>query len=210
MKKDLIHLLVRQTTDGLYATSPQAPGFVYGRKSLKKLREDLEDALSFHFDEPGPFRVLEHHERHYDFSGCELVTRVANDDYRKKRQSVYARLGEVIKDKAQAEALAHGVTNLVGESVYVCVLPQDTIGWLMDQLDGRGDAVSAVVLVADQMLLTLPIAYGEQYTGTEGTFTLADSKFDRATSISEIIQATNVVTPVPKAPITRKASTHAP
>ncbi|MFE9927396.1 hypothetical protein [Streptomyces sp. NPDC005533] len=210
MTYDLIHLLVRQTSGGLYATSPQAPGFTFGRKSLKELRNDLEDALSFHFDKPGPFHVLEHHERHYVISGGELVTRIANDKYKDDREAVYARLGEIIKDDRQAKALAHGVTNPVGESVYVCALPQDTVGWLMDQLDERGDAVSAAVLVADKMLLTLPIAYGDSYGEIDGTFTLAESSFNHTTTLSEIIQATNVVTPVPLRPITRKPTTNIP
>ncbi|WP_327168816.1 hypothetical protein [Streptomyces subrutilus] len=210
MTSDLIHLLVRQTADGLYATSPQAPGFIYGRKSLKELRNDLEDALCFHFDETGPFSVLEHHEHHYVISGGELVTRIANDEHKDERQAVYARLGDVIKDKIQAEALAYGVTNPVGESVYVCALPQDTVGWLMDQLNERGDAVSAAVLVADRMLLTLPIAYGDTYGKIDGRYTLAESDFDRATTLSEIIQVTNVVTPVPVRPINRRSTTSTP
>jgi len=69
-----IHLIIRLSDDGsVYATSPQAPGLVYGRPSLEELRSELQDVLSFHFGRPGPFDVIEHHERHYDIAGRELV-----------------------------------------------------------------------------------------------------------------------------------------
>ncbi|GAA2445249.1 hypothetical protein [Streptomyces glaucus] len=209
MTAELIHLIVRKTDSGLYVTSPQAPGFMFGRETLKAVRADLQDALSFHFDEPGPFRVLEHHERHYEIADGELVTRIANDKFLDERQFVYERLGEVLRDESQAISLAHGVANSVGESVYVCALPQDTVGWLVDQLDERGDAFSAAILVADQMLLTLPFAYGENRERIEGSFTLASSRYDRKTPLSEIIQATNVVTPIPRLPVSRGGARNA-
>src|SRR5919108_4508950 len=92
----MIHLLVRDTGEGFYATSPQAPGLVYGRATLTELRTDLDDVLAFHFDRPGPFRVLEHHERQYQFDDGELVTRIAVDEHRNERQEVYARLGRAL------------------------------------------------------------------------------------------------------------------
>ncbi len=54
MMSEQIHLIIRLSGDGsVYATSPQAPGLVYGRSSLAELRSDLEDVLSFHFGRPG-------------------------------------------------------------------------------------------------------------------------------------------------------------
>jgi predicted RNase H-like HicB family nuclease len=57
---EVIHLYVQKTEDGYYATSPQVPGLMYGRATLEELRDDLEGALEFYFDHPGPFRVMEH------------------------------------------------------------------------------------------------------------------------------------------------------
>jgi hypothetical protein len=73
---EVIHLIVRidDGDGGLYATSPQAPGLLIGRSTLDTLRADLDDVLAFHFNRPGPFEVVEHHERHYDISGGELRT----------------------------------------------------------------------------------------------------------------------------------------
>lgn len=197
MTGELIHLFIRDTDGGLYATSPQAPGLMYGRRTLTQLRADLAEVLAFHTARPGPFQVLEHHERHYDIADGELVVRLAGDDRAAERRKVYERLGRAIQDPVQARALAHGLTNPVGEAVYVCALPSDTVGWLTAQLDEGGDAFYAAVAIADQMLLTLPFACGEPYSGMEGTLTVL-GRHDPGTPLSRIVHATPVVTPVPR------------
>jgi hypothetical protein len=186
-----IHLIIRLSGDGsVYATSPQAPGLVYGRSSLQELRSDLQDVLAFHFDRPGPFDVIEHHERHYEIADRELVTRIALDEHRDQRQAVYERIGRALDVPGQAEALVSTVTNKVGEAVYVCAVHSDTLGWLAAQLDGPGDALVAVLTTADQFLLTLPIAADE---GTHPAWSAGSSTPE--TPLSEIVQSISVVTP---------------
>lgn len=162
--REPLQLIVRLTDDSdrVYATSPQAPGLVFGRESLAELRADLQDVLAFHFERSGPFEVTEHHERHYELAGGELVTRLAIDEHRDERQQVYDRLGRALRVPGQADALVSAVTNKAGEVVYVCALPTDTFGWLAAQLDGTGDALVAALNTADQYLLTLPIVAGEE------------------------------------------------
>jgi len=186
-----IHMIVRLSGDGsVYATSPQVPGLIYGRQSLQEWRSGLEDVLSFYFERPGPFDVIEHHERHYDVEGRELVTRVAMDEHYDQRQAVYERIGQVLRVPGQAESLVSAVTNAVGETVYVCAVPSDTLAWLAAQLDGPGDAVIVALTIADQFLLTLPIAKEE---GTHPAWTVASSAPD--TRLSEVMQKIPVVTP---------------
>ncbi|MER6554595.1 hypothetical protein ABT148_25010 [Streptomyces sp. NPDC001725] len=197
MTSELIHLIVRKTEDGLYATSPQLPGFVYGRQSLAELRTDLSAALSFHTGEPGPHRVLEHHERCYDVAGGEVVTRLAFDERASDRQLVYERIGQTIRDPKQASSLAHGVANQVGEVVFVCALPSDTLGWLSAQLSEPLDAFYAAVAISDQMLLTLPFAHGEAHAGIGQTYVAGAKGYTAETTLSEIIRSTRVVTPTP-------------
>lgn len=118
-----IHMIMRLSDDGsVYATSPQAPGLIYGRQSLAEWRSGLQDVLSFYFERPGPFDVIEHHERHYEVEGRELVTRLAMDEHRDQRQAVYERIGQVLRVPGQAESLVSAVTNTVGETVYVCAV----------------------------------------------------------------------------------------
>ncbi len=186
-----IHMIMRLSGDGsVYATSPQAPGLIYGRQSLTEWRSGLEDTLSFYFERPGPFEVIEHHERHYDIEGRELVTRVAMDENRHQRQAVYERIGQVLRVPDQAESLVSAVTNTVGETVYVCAVPSDTLAWLAAQLDGPGDAVIAALTIADQFLLTLPIAKED---GTHPAWSVGSSAPD--TRLSEIMREIPVVTP---------------
>ena len=91
---DQIHMIMRLSDDGsVYATSPQAPGLIYGRQSLAEWPSDLPSVLSFYYQRPGPFDVIEHHERHYDVEGRELVTRLARDEHRDQREAVYERIG---------------------------------------------------------------------------------------------------------------------
>ncbi len=175
-----IHLIIRLSGDGsVYATSPQAPG-----------------VLSFHFGRPGPFDVIEHHERHYDIAGRELVTRLAMDEHRDQRQAVYERIGQVLRVPGQAESLVSAVTNRVGETVYVCAVPSDTLGWLAAQLDRPGDALVVALTIADHFLLTLPIAEDD---GTHPAWSLGSSQPE--TRLSEIMQKIPVVTPPQTAPL---------
>src|ERR1700761_1316442 len=109
--------------------------------SLEDLRSGLQDVLAFHFDRPGPFDVIEHLEREYEIAGHELVTRIAQDEHRDQRDAVFERIGRALAVSGQAEALVSTVTNTVGEAVYVCAVPSDTLGWLTAQLHGAGDAV---------------------------------------------------------------------
>lgn len=157
---DTIHLIVREVDGGFYASSPQAPGLAYGRPTLAELREDLEGALAFHFDRPGPFVVVEHHERHYDVAGRELVTRIALDEHRDDREEAYARLGRALRIPEQAEALLTSPADRVGEVLHICVVPSDRLQWVADQLDPSGGAATLVVAVGDELLLTFRLSTG--------------------------------------------------
>src|SRR5580693_3977362 len=125
-----LHVVIRLSDDGkAYATSPQAPGLAYGRHSLAELRTELDDVLSFHLGRSGPFRVVEHIERHYDIAGGELVIRIAQDEHLVTREAAAERIGQVVTIPEQATALV-SATNALGEAVYVCAVPSDTLGWL--------------------------------------------------------------------------------
>jgi predicted RNase H-like HicB family nuclease len=158
---DTIHLVIRAVDGGFYATSPQAPGLAYLRPTLDELRADLDDVLAFHLDRPGPFTVLEHHERHYELGDRELVTRIAFDDHRDEREEAYTRLGRALAVPEQAETLVTGPTNRVGEVLYICVVPSDALHWVAAQLDPRGETATICIAVGDELLLTFRISTGE-------------------------------------------------
>ncbi len=161
MAADTIHLVIRELDRGFYATSPQAPGLAYLRPTLDELRADLDGVLAFHLDRPGPFTVLEHYEGHYELGDRELVTRIAFDDHRGEREDAHARIGRALAVPEQAEALVTGPTNRVGEVLYICVVPSDTLRWVAAQLDPRGETATIGIAVADELLLTFRFSTGE-------------------------------------------------
>ncbi|HEX6467962.1 MAG TPA: hypothetical protein VF069_02630 [Streptosporangiaceae bacterium] len=194
MADTTIHLIIRPTSAGdrdLYATSPQAPGLAYGRATLRELRADLQDVLAFHFDRPGPYLVVEHHERHYDIDGRELVTRVADDRHAKEREAVYERLGAALREPEQAVALLAAPTNAVGEVVYICAVPSDTMGWVAAQLDPR-DAANVALIIADGLVLTMPVMPGDR-----------GAAYSPGTTLGAILRTVRIVRPA--MPIERPA-----
>ncbi|MBE1533948.1 hypothetical protein [Actinomadura algeriensis] len=192
---DAIHVIVRSTEDGLYVSSPQAPGLAYGPSSLSELRAGIDEVLAFHFDRPGPYQVVEHHERHYDVAGGELVTRIALDEHRKERQEVYARLGRALTVPDQARSLVETPVNRVGEAVYVCAVPSDTIGWLADQFDPRGDALTVAVAVAEPFIVMVPFTYGEE-DPVLGTVGITQEGYTLQSTLGEVLRETPIVKPV--------------
>lgn len=188
---DELHLIIRLSEDGkAYATSPQAPGLVFGRSSLKLLRYDLNDALSFHFDRPGPFHVVEHIEWHDNLADGELVIRIAQDESVKERETVAQRIAEAAGVPEQARSLV-AVTNEVGEAVYVCAIPSDTLGWLSAQVQ-PGEVVTAALAIADGFLFTLPaVANGDNSTLPAWSVGSAPAE----TRLSEVMRKSRVVTP---------------
>ncbi|MEU4406200.1 hypothetical protein AB0F88_16890 [Streptosporangium sp. NPDC023963] len=198
MSSEIIHLIVRAGSNDrdLYATSPQAPGLLYGRPTLRELRDDLQEVLEFHFEQPGPFTVQEHHERHYDVAGGELVTRMAIDECADVRQVTCEVLGRAVAANAeQAEGLVSAPVNAVGEVVYICAVMSDTVGWIMDQLDPHGDVVNVAVSVANLMVVTLPFAYGEA-VAPEGMVSLGAKSYTLETKLTDVIQDLEFVRPM--------------
>lgn len=189
---DQIRLIVRLSEDGsAYATSPQLPGLLYGRRSINELHRDLDGVLAFHLERSGPFDVSEHHERHYDLAGGELVVRVAVDEYHTERAAVARRVAVIAGMPSQARSLVTAAANRAGEAVYVCALPSDTMGWLAAQLDPRGDALVAALTIADDFLFTLPLAVDD---GTRPAWRPYGASAD--TRLAEIMRQTPVVTPL--------------
>lgn len=182
-------MIVRLSDDGkAYATSPQAPGLVFGRSSLDLVLKELDDVLSFHFDRPGPFSVTLHIERHFDVADGELVIRIAQDANARDREAVAQRIMEVVTIPEQARSLV-STPNALGESVYVCAVPSDTLFWLSVQLQ-PGERINAALTIADNFLYTLPVA-----TQTDGRPMWAEGAASPKTELSEVMQRNRVVTP---------------
>lgn len=193
-----IHVIIRPDAGTVYATSPQVPGLVFSRDTLDEIHAELDEVLAFALDRSGPFEVQEHHERHYDVvGGGEIVTRIAVDDHRWSRNDVYQRIGAALTVPEQVPGLLSIPTNKVGECVYVCAVATDTLGWLFEQLDERGDAFAAAVAVADPFLFTVPLLYGDQARPTaRSTYRIGARDYTWSTTLGEVMKDTPVVSPL--------------
>jgi hypothetical protein len=67
------------------------------------------------------------------------------DENHPARLEALDRLGRAMQVPEQAESLLSAAANAVGEVVYVCALPSDTLGWVAAQLGPNGDALNAAV-----------------------------------------------------------------
>ncbi|WP_204012465.1 Rossmann-fold NAD(P)-binding domain-containing protein [Sphaerimonospora thailandensis] len=198
MTTEAINVIIR--SDGndpdFYATSPQAPGLVFGRRTTQDLRAELQDVLSFHFGRPGPFDMVVHHERHFEIADGELVTRMALDGHAEDRRAVYMALGRAAGYEDQASGLLAAPPNMLGEVVYVCTVMSDTLGWIVNQLDPRGDTINIAVSVADIMIFTTSFTYNQH---REGMVAINTKSYDFDTTISQVVREIGIVKPTSRA-----------
>ena len=189
MAGESVHMVVRKSATGqdVYATSPQAPGLLYGCPTLDELRSQYQDVLKFHLKEPGPFVIQEHRECHYGISGGELVIRMALDDHAPARRPTFDTLNQAaVTDQAQTQGLVSAAANAVGEVVYICGLLHDTLGWVLDQLPPRGDIANVAVPVAGLLLVTVPFAY-DRTALEERSLTIGAHAYPLTTELSTVI-----------------------
>jgi hypothetical protein len=186
-RDDVLHVIVRAEEDGsFYVRSPQVPGLAYGADSLDAAHGGLEHVLAFALDRPGPFRLVEHHERRFEAAGREVVLRVAVDEHEAQRRATYARLAPAVSTPEQADVVLAAPADVVGETLFICSVPSDPVSWIAAQLDSGGAAILAVA-VADELLLTYRVHVddgGPEQPRSEGA------------TVADIVRARPIVQPV--------------
>jgi hypothetical protein len=81
------------------------------------------------------------------------------DDEAEERREVVERLGGLLTtDPYDERAFDDLESDSMGVYTFVCCLASDTIGWIVEQMDDRGDVLVVASAVADQMLFTTQIA----------------------------------------------------
>ncbi len=137
-----IELILREEAGAWGAWSPSVQGFYVTADSAHECVSRAKKVTAAELGEP--VDVFGNQERVVD----GLVIRVAGHrpgfDL---RVAVAQRLENLIRyDRAQIDddALTH---NRLGEIIYVCALPDDTVGWLAAQMDERGDGLQVATLL---------------------------------------------------------------
>ena len=138
-----IDLILREEAGTWGAWSPTVVGLYVTADSAHECARLAAKAAEAELDEPVGF-VRVHQERSVD----GLVIRVAGQRPGvESRIAVAQRLEDLIHyDRAQIDD-DELIRNTVGEVVFVCALPDDTVGWLAAQLDRRGDGLQVAVLL---------------------------------------------------------------
>lgn len=153
------HLIVSSDEYGFYAQSPQLPGFAFGRPTQVEFMAEYREALR---REGVSGRVIGHLESRFETAEGEVyVLRRCTDPEAEPaaRDLLVNHMYSVMQTEQRLELVANH-KNVVGELVFAVALATDPLGFFMDQLDPRGDAVTLAVQVADRMVFTTQIAVG--------------------------------------------------
>lgn len=154
-----LHLMVVDEGEfGHSVTSPQLPGFVYGRPGAAVDMDDLRGALAFAGAPDLP--VVVHVARRFTTpTGIEFSIRVAQDRRNAERQELATRLQSYLETGDGLDLLDRAPAPF-GEVQLVCVLPEDKVGWMTEQLDDRQDVNVLVAPIADELVWSLPVMSG--------------------------------------------------
>ncbi len=148
----MLHLLEVNEDEpyGWTITSPQLPGFVFGRSTRAEVDNELDDALEF-AGAPEVPRAVHVLRRFETPEGDEFMISVANDADKDARAEVARRLTGVMSDEPQRLDLLSKVPRLpTGEALFVAVVPTDRLGWVWEQLDERDGTATIVAAVGDE------------------------------------------------------------
>jgi hypothetical protein len=181
---EVTHVIVTNEGDyGWSAQSPQIPGFVYGRPTLTEFKKDYTKTLR-DVGVAGP--VLGHQQRRHETpEGAEYVIRFAEDGLREDRIAVAHRLEQIMLTDQRHDLMLNATTES-GEVIFVCVVASDTLGFVIDQMDERGDVVTIAAAVADNGVYTTQLGAEVTHSHPDWT-TLGELGQGRDTTISELM-----------------------
>jgi len=181
-----VHLIVSdEGRYGVSARSPQLTGFEYARASMAEAQRDIHAVLAALGVAQRP-RILHEERRYATAEGREYTVRVRADDPadRVERLHTEQRIVAMMGTDQRFDCVASNVANPMGELAFVCALPTDTIGDVIDQMDER-DAVVLAVPVADEGIWTMSF---ESSPDNSEWPSLAEQGLTRETSIHELLQ----------------------
>lgn len=161
---DTLHLVATNEREyGWSLTSPQLPGFVYGRPNREEFDADLEEALEF-AGAPDCPRVLHEVERVRTPEDVDLLIRIARDRHVLERRRTAKLLLGALQDPQQRtgpDGLTSGPRLPTGEILFVIALPSDRLGWVYDQLGDRDTIVRVAASASGGLLWVSRVALSE-------------------------------------------------
>jgi hypothetical protein len=186
---DHIDLITTAESNGAFSvTSPQLPGFVFGRASLDHVVQELNDALAFAGVPDGNEARRVHHLVMVGetLEGVEWIVRWANDEHRGEREVARDALLLQLASEKRFELIGDGPYLRTGEMQFVACLPGDTLGWVMGQMDQRGDALTIAVVVGDRFA-ALPLVKGDLIEN-DGYRRLSDLGLSEESTVADLLE----------------------
>lgn len=180
----MTHVFVTNEREHGYSMdSPQVPGLVFGRNTETEFRADYQKVL---YEVGVRGSVVGHTQLRIEaFDGSECLIRFMEGDTEAERRTIAVQVERLVKSAERcSEFLDDLEQSPTGEYVFVACLATDTVGWLIDQLNPRGDVLTAVIGVAEVMLAATQIASGV----TVDWPPIEDLGWTRAMTIQDLLQ----------------------
>jgi hypothetical protein len=165
---------------GYSMTSPQLPGFVFARSTFTEFWADAWPALRRENVDTSTV-VVHNQERRIAADGSEYLLRVAQDVSVVERVELAQRISQRMAETSDFDADV--ALNAVGEATFICSVRSDTVGWIIDQMDQRNDAVQLAVAMDSDYVFSTQFASGQR---AEDWPTMADHGWTRETSVGEL------------------------
>lgn len=160
--------------------SPQLPGFVFGRTTEAEFMKDYEKALR----RAGVLGEVEGHRQYYGVTDDEqeYAVRWSTKTHVEERVATAQRLIGSIKD---AFDQGFAIPGREGVATFLVTVSTDTLGWVLDQMDKRGDVMTIVGAASEYFIFGTVIATGEQRPGWMDFGSLG---WTRDTTIGEVLR----------------------
>jgi hypothetical protein len=181
---ETVEVIVRHDQGTWAAWSPQCPGLAIVQPTQSDLVDVLPGVLAEYVAAAGdavPGVDVPGVRLHVEFEVQGVVVRVCQDEQLWERQHVGERLATAIGGDRRAE-FADAPANPLGDVVFVCALPTDTLGWALRQMEIPADTLNIVTPVADNLIWISPFRR-EDYDAD-----ITDVGLPLAESIAEVMQ----------------------
>ncbi len=184
---DVVEVVVRRDDESWTAWSPQCPGLMIIEPTSEDLQTTLKPALRFFFETTegtAPRRLI---MASLEQKVNDIVIRVRHDDFVYERELLSQRLvAASTQETSEGRSIRSAPIGLLGEIVYICSLPADTLGMLIHQIE-EGDTVNIVLPATENFLWTTVVSRAGKLPKNSEAVSTADLGFDENTTLGEVM-----------------------
>jgi len=155
---DTVHLITTQDDSGIWAESPQLPGFVMARNTETEFIRDYKRVLA----ELGVKQIVGHNQfLRATPEGVEYALRFRDGVGKDERAELANGIHRLLATEARHEFLADTGTDATGVVVIVCTRTIDQLGDIFEEIDPRGETIVLAAPWGEEMVWTTQLAQGD-------------------------------------------------